>query len=126
MVRLDLKSHSGVLNTYIEMAGYASLQWTGGTLYSIMALESSSTTIVGKNFAVDGNPASYGELVALSGTLAGTLASGKTIDTDFFQGGYDNGHTIFSGTITLVPEPSTALLLSLGLGGLALRRRTQH
>ena len=36
-------------------------------------------------------------------------------------GSFDNNRTVAS--IAVIPEPSTALLLALGLGGLGIRRR---
>jgi hypothetical protein len=65
----------------------------------------------------------YGDLTELTGTLTGTLASGAPINNVFYQGGYDHGNWQATGTIRLVPEPSTALLLALGLVGIAVGRR---
>jgi hypothetical protein len=45
--------------------------------------DSSSVTIVGRRFEVDGVPVSYGDLAALTGTLTGTLASGDPVDNSF-------------------------------------------
>ena len=44
----------------------------------------------------------------------GTLASGESIDNIFYRGGGS-----YTGTITLIPEPSSVLLLALGLVGIA-------
>ena len=45
---------------------------------------------------------------------------GGSLDNAFYQGGYAGTYT---GTIRLVPEPSTASLLALGLIGIAAVRR---
>ena len=74
--------------------------------------------MVGAGFEVDGIPVPYGDLTALTGTLTGTLLSGDSLYAEFGQ-----GSSYYTGTITLVPEPTTALLLGIGLAGLALRRR---
>jgi hypothetical protein len=43
----------------------------------------------------------------------------------FYQGGYADTYTTYTGIIRLVPEPTTASLLALGLVGIAAvgRRR---
>jgi hypothetical protein len=86
----------------------------------LLASDSSTITIVGYDFKVNGIHVPYGELTELSGRLTGTLASGESIGNIFYQGG-----GAYTGTIRLVPEPSTALLFALGLVGLAVggRRR---
>jgi hypothetical protein len=73
---------------------------------------------VGHGFEVNDSPVPYGDLTALFGRLTGTLASGEPIDNIFYQGGGS-----YTGTITLIPEPSTALLFDLGLVGLGIGRR---
>ena len=56
-------------------------------------------------------------LSLLSGTLTGTLADGSPLTAEF-------GRAV-TGTIQLVPEPSAAALLVLGLVGMALRRAVE-
>jgi hypothetical protein len=94
----------------------ATITMTGGTLYhGFTAEEYSTVTIVGNNFEVDGVPVPYGDLSASSGILTGELLSGDPLDIYF--GRYDDA------SITLIPEPSTVFLVSLGLVGLAVRRK---
>ena len=64
----------------------------------------------------------YGDLAALSGTLAGTLLSGDPLDVQFYHG--RGSHT---GSISLlIPEPATAVFVGCGLAGFAAagRRRS--
>jgi hypothetical protein len=84
----------------------------GGIVDYLNAFESSTITIAGANFAVNGNPVPYGALTAQTGTLTGTLASGDPIESVFNQGGGS-----FTGTIELpAPAPALSLLGKLGLG----------
>ena len=108
----------GTVNSLITY-GSSTVTISGGTLgWSLNAHDSSTITMVGRDFAVDGVPIPYGNLTEQTGTLTGTLASGESIDNIFYQGGGS-----YTGTITLVPEPSTALLYACALTTLALLRR---
>jgi hypothetical protein len=106
------------------LAGYyATVTLEGGTVSEMHVLDDSTLLIEGSGFAVDGIPVPHGDLAALTGTLTGTLASGDTIHSAFTR------ECFFSpGTITLIPEPSTALLLACGLAGFAAagRQRSRH
>ncbi len=82
----------------------------------------SRVTIAGTNFAVDGIPIGSGPISAPAGTLTGTLLSGDPIDARFCQLSCSQSG-FGGGLITLIPEPSTALLLASGLTGLAAARR---
>jgi hypothetical protein len=94
----------GIIHGNLLMAGYADL------------------TINGANFAINGVPVGFGEITSLFGgnylnepyrQLTGTLANGDILNNQFQIGEY--------ASITLVPEPTSMLLL--GLGGLLLSRR---
>ena len=100
---------------------FSTVTMSGGTLGDfLMAYESSTIILKGSDFMVDGVPVPYGDLAALTGTLTGTLEFGDSLNNMFFQGGYAGS---VNGTIRLVPEPSTSLLLAFGLMALAAGRR---
>jgi hypothetical protein len=115
----------GIVLGRLEAFDSASVTLSGGTIGdTIVAYHSSAITIEGTNFMVrsGGDPVAvpYGDLNALTGTLTGTLASGDPLDNVFFQGGGS-----YAGTISLVPEPSAALLQITAfamLMGLAAKR----
>jgi hypothetical protein len=96
---------------------------SGGLLTgNFMLSDYAVLTLHGLDFAVDGTPAGYTQLLSLLGDdykeepqrrLTGTLLSGEPIDSQFRIGN--------SARIALVPEPATLLLL--GLGSLVFLRR---
>ena len=57
-----------------------------------------------------------------------TLSAGDTVDTFVLNPGFAaSGNTQTKILVSAVPEPASALMLALGLGGLAaMRRRTRH
>jgi hypothetical protein len=115
----------GTVGDSISAFDSSTVTMSGGVAGSnLFALDAAKLIIVGSDFKVDGVPVPFGDLAALSGVLTGTLASGDPIDNGFFQGGYDFGFgSLASGTVTLVPEPGTGLIVATGLLGLAAWRR---
>jgi hypothetical protein len=129
---------SGTIDEIILTMGATDFALTGGTvLGDFTALNGTSATIsggiidgdllvpgldadvtlVGSGFTVNGSNVFPADLTAdfCSETgceIAGTLASGDPISIQ--------GFPLRSGQIHLVPEPVTALLLGIGLMGLAL------
>jgi len=94
---------------------------------------SAEILLIGSGFEVSTNggasfaPVGEGPLAEPTGILRGTLASGDTLDNEFYHAGaarpathYDclGGGGVYSGTIT-VPEPGAVAQLSWGLGMLA-------
>ncbi len=110
----------GYIGTDLHASGSSSSILSGGTVDMLYAADSALIEILGNSFTVDGVPVPYGDLSAQSGTIQGVFNSGTPFSNTFFQGGYGSTYT---GTIRLVPEPNTALLVSLGLVGLAARRQ---
>lgn len=115
----------GAVGDYLVAYDDSLVTLSGGSIGGeVWAWDSSTITIVGSGFEVNGTPVPFGNLTALTGTLTGTLLFGDSLNNVFRQGGYNDGSQVYSGTITLVPEPSTAPLVGFGLLGLlAVGRR---
>lgn len=107
----------GFFENHARAQDYSQIVISGGTFADeLLAIDNSIITIYGTDFSIDGFSVGYGEIAVTSGILAGTLASGETINNNF--------HIYEDATIVLVPEPATVLLL--GLGGLALLRKSRR
>jgi len=91
---------------------------SGGSIGSgLIAQDSGILTIIGSDFAVDGEPFGYGELTSIgydeskrSGRLTGILASGDLLDNYFGING-DNAKIV----LTSIPAPGALLLGSIGV-----------
>jgi hypothetical protein len=117
-----LTMSGGTVGRYLAAHYSSTVTLTGGAVSdSLRARHTSTFTIVGSGFAVDGISVPFGNLTTLTGTLTGTLASGDSLNSVFYQGGYNGPEGSYTGIIRLVPEPSTALLLALGLAWLGVR-----
>jgi len=107
----------------IASSEFSQVIFSGGALEGFLDSGGRGTiTIVGYDFAIDGQSVGYGELTSILGGLpedepwrhlTGTLASGEPIDNDFRIAEY--------AKIILIPEPATIALLSIG--GIAVIRR---
>jgi hypothetical protein len=85
----------------VSAGGSSTATLSGGEqIGDLLADDSSTIYVIGGGFRVDGVWVPYGDLVATTGELSGTLASGEPINTDFCQGGGS-----CTGTITLLFPP---------------------
>ncbi|MBA7632239.1 hypothetical protein ES703_39782 [subsurface metagenome] len=82
-------------------------------------------TIIGSDFAVDGQPFGYGELTSIgyngnepNRRLTGVLASGDLLDNNFCIYG-DNAKIV----LTPIPAPAGMLLGTIGVGLVGWLRR---
>jgi len=113
----------GAIGIRLVAGGSSLLTITGGDLgYSttsseILATGSSVVTLIGSNFAVNGQDIGYGILTSISGStygdepwrhLSGTLLSGDDFSM-FFKIAYD-------AKIVTIPAPSALILVIIGLG----------
>jgi len=107
----------GLIETGLDTFNESEVFVFGGIITGGLNIQDSSqVTISGTNFAINGFPVNYGTYTAsdyISGILTGTLSNGDLINNEF---GIAN-----NASITLVPEPTTLLLI--GVGVLCLRRR---
>jgi hypothetical protein len=104
----------GLFENIVRTSDYSQIIILGGSFANrLRATENSIMTIYGSDFNIDGIPISYGQITVPTGILTGILASGESINNDFYI--YDDA------TIVLVPEPATVLLF--GLGSLALLKK---
>ena len=116
----------------ISTHGASKVVVTGGSISGgLYAYDSSTITIFGSDFSVNGHPIGYGPVPSIFGDLAGTVTSGDTFSLQFCHNGctvhrFVNGVTItipHTGLIVLAPEPAIATLLGLGFVVLCASRR---
>jgi hypothetical protein len=116
----------GSVLSFLAASDDAMVMLSGGLIEQFISAAGDATIeIVGSNFSVDGNPVPYGNLAVSTGFLSGTLESGEVVLNAFYQGdalGY------YSGTIRLVPEPDSSVVLIAGATLLVLlsRRRARY
>jgi len=111
----------GVLGDGVTAAKESRMTISGGEItgdivagyHTSLVYDASTIVLVGTEFEVNGVPIGYCTLESsqhASGRIAGSLLSGHRLDTDFFI--YDGA------SIVLIPEPSTLILLCMGVVGL--------
>lgn len=110
----------GSISGNVDAWGNSRVTISGGSIGEhIAALESGLITLVGRDFAVDGEPVGYGDFASgysTSGSITGILANNDTLDVIFSLVGPD-------GDITFVPEPATILTLAPGGAAVLGRKR---
>ena len=114
----------GLIASEIYAFGESYIEIYGGTIADVLNVRDNSLVeIYGSNFAVDGISVDYGpittgtinELGMLTGTLTGTLDTGELMNNAF--------NIDPDATIILVPEPTTLLLIGIGI--FCLRRKNR-
>ncbi len=121
--------------------GSASVRWTAPTdgVYTFKIDVGGSTASgpggYGNNFAqyagvrINGVDEASGAFVnnVRGWNFSVNLTAGSTVDTFVLNPGFaSGGNTQTKILVTAVPEPASALLLALGIGGLALRRQRRR
>lgn len=101
-----------------EVVGSMALR--GGQLDYLLVYGGGAVTIFGSDFRLDGIPVGFGAIDAGLGRLTGRLASGDSLDLEFERSVFGAPP---SGTITLVPEPNTIVLLGVSLVVVAMIQR---
>lgn len=107
----------GMLNSVTGL-GSSVVSIKGGQIGQIGQVSGNAVvTVFGSGFALDGVPVDFGALQPIAGQLTGVLQSGEPLDAMFSREA--------TGTLVLapIPEPSTSVLLGLGLLAIGINRR---
>lgn len=115
---LDMRG--GTLATGIDVKSMDAMARISWGEFDFIDAFSGLVEILGTDLSVDGMPVGSGDILAIQGQLTGTLASGEELDIAIFRG--EAGLGVIR--LNIVPEPSTSLLLALGL--IALGRHGQY
>lgn len=95
----------------------------GQDLFWGMATAGGRIILDGSDFSLDGVPVAYGDLIPETGILTGVLANGDAINIPVDRNPFESGNPVDIGVISLVPEPTSSLLLALSGLSFSLRRR---
>jgi hypothetical protein len=94
----------------LDISGTSRFEWSGGNVgRNLYVTTTANLTIEGTNFAINGIPVNFGQYYASdfsSGILTGILANSDVINNQFVIRN--------SASITLVPEPASAVILTFG------------
>ena len=119
-----IKIFDGSFSGQIE-ASEGMIEVRGGTFLNDFRTEAGGIiNVIGSGFTIDGLAVGAGNVVPTSGLLEGTLENGDALSVNFDQD-YDLTSETGAGVIslTVVPEPSSVLLVLLGSTMALLRRR---
>lgn len=119
--RSQLMVTGGLVRGGVTAIDSANVTISGGVLakpahYSdyayVFADDSSTVTLVGTGFSLNGSAVGYGAIAATSGRLTGTLLSGDLLDAQMTR---NDVSSIVLAPMIPVAEPSSTLLLSVAV-----------
>jgi hypothetical protein len=101
----------------------SSIVLSGGSVGGFAAFDSSTITIAGTDFVVNGIPVGYGPIAIPFGALTGNLLSGDSINGSFCHNSCSSlaSFPTATGLIVLVPEPGTSLMVLAGIATLQIQ-----